>query len=202
MFVDGMLPVWLWYTTIVGTVQSQCSLCRFGEDAYAWYKRGSHEGWRPDADMYEQLLSWMCTQENLVDEAETIIRKEMPVRPFTLQQDEISTQEEGRVLCARQAHHAHLPCHLHLPQSPDFWYWAQSGGDLLMFYPACRRQALRLQRGMPTRWFSLRPCLCQCILPSTAPLRRCSRAGLEWVAAQTLTPTTVSSWYAASFPLF
>ena len=53
---------------------------RFGEDAYAWYKRGSHEGWRPDADMYEQLLSWMCTQENLVDEAETIIRKEMPVR--------------------------------------------------------------------------------------------------------------------------
>ena len=30
--------------------------------------------------MYEQLLSWMCTQENLVDEAETIIRKEMPVR--------------------------------------------------------------------------------------------------------------------------
>ena len=32
--------------------------------------------------MYEMLLSWMCTQENLVDEAETIIRKEMPVRPL------------------------------------------------------------------------------------------------------------------------
>ena len=49
---------------------------------HARYKRGSHEGWRPDADMYEMLLSWMCTQENLVDEAETIIRKEMPVRPL------------------------------------------------------------------------------------------------------------------------
>ena len=53
--------------------------CSFGEDAYTWYKRGSHEGWKPDADMYERLLSWMCTQENLVDEAETIVRKEMPV---------------------------------------------------------------------------------------------------------------------------
>ena len=29
--------------------------------------------------MYERLLSWMCTQENLVDEAETLVRKEMPV---------------------------------------------------------------------------------------------------------------------------
>lgn len=51
----------------------------FGEDAYVWYKRGSHEGWKPDADMYERLLSWMCTQENFVDEAETIVRKEMSV---------------------------------------------------------------------------------------------------------------------------
>lgn len=53
--------------------------CRFGEDAYAWYKRGSHEGWKPDADMYELLLNWMCTQENLIDEAETIVRLEMLV---------------------------------------------------------------------------------------------------------------------------
>ena len=53
--------------------------CRFGEDAYAWYKRGSHEGWKPDADMYELLLNWMCTQENLIDEAETIVRREMLV---------------------------------------------------------------------------------------------------------------------------
>ena len=72
--IYGTLLQWLLYRA------GQCFLCRFGEDAYAWYKRGSHEGWRPDADMYEQLLSWMCTQENLVDEAETIIRKEMPVR--------------------------------------------------------------------------------------------------------------------------
>lgn len=32
--------------------------------------------------MYELLLSWMCTQANLIDEAETIVRKEMAVRTF------------------------------------------------------------------------------------------------------------------------
>ena len=29
--------------------------------------------------MYELLLNWMCTQENLIDEAETIVRLEMLV---------------------------------------------------------------------------------------------------------------------------
>ena len=29
--------------------------------------------------MYELLLNWMCTQENLIDEAETIVRREMLV---------------------------------------------------------------------------------------------------------------------------
>ena len=41
---------------------------------------GRLEGWRPDADLYEQLIAWMCTQEDLVDVAEQIVRQELPVR--------------------------------------------------------------------------------------------------------------------------
>ena len=82
-------------------------VCRFGEDAYAWYKRGSHEGWRPDADMYEQLLSWMCTQEQLVDEAETIIRKEMPVRHSCPGHCSYSGyRQAGAGLCSHLRHNA------------------------------------------------------------------------------------------------
>ena len=70
--------------------------------------------------MYEMLLSWMCTQENLVDEAETIIRKEMPVRPLYLLRDivkigvghqcvRLSVAFSGYTLQHAQQHFAKIP---------------------------------------------------------------------------------------------
>ena len=54
--------------------------CRFPVDGYGMVQSGRLEGWRPDADLYEQLIAWMCTQEDLVDVAEQIVRQELPVR--------------------------------------------------------------------------------------------------------------------------
>ncbi|CAL8467194.1 g6730 [Coccomyxa elongata] len=52
---------------------------RFGfpDDAYALVQKGRLDGWYPDADLYEAMLAWMCTQEDLVDAAEQIVRQEM-----------------------------------------------------------------------------------------------------------------------------
>ena len=56
--------------------------------------------------MYEQLLSWMCTQENLVDEAETIIRKEMPVRHPTAVPFSVGQERRARIRHPWQTYHA------------------------------------------------------------------------------------------------
>ena len=54
--------------------------------------------------MYEQLLSWMCTQEQLVDEAETIIRKEMPVRHPLSRSPQILSGTGWLERCAPMSH--------------------------------------------------------------------------------------------------
>lgn len=53
--------------------------CRFEEDAYGLVRKGRLDGWHPDADLYEDLLAWMCSQEDLVDVAEQMVRQELPV---------------------------------------------------------------------------------------------------------------------------
>lgn len=52
---------------------------RFPEDAYALVQKGRLDGWYPDADLYEYLIAWMCTQEELIDVAERIVRQELQV---------------------------------------------------------------------------------------------------------------------------
>ena len=54
-------------------------LRRFFEDAYALVQKGRLDGWYPDADLYELLIAWMCTQEDLVDTAEQLVRQELLV---------------------------------------------------------------------------------------------------------------------------
>lgn len=56
-----------------------CCPRRFPDDAYALVQKGRLDGWYPDADLYQAMLAWMCTQEDLVDAAEQIVRQEMQV---------------------------------------------------------------------------------------------------------------------------
>ncbi len=57
-----------------------CSLwSRYPDDAYQLVQKGRLDGWYPDADLYENLIAWMCTQDDLVDEAEQIVRQELQV---------------------------------------------------------------------------------------------------------------------------
>lgn len=112
--------------------------CRFGEDAYAWYKRGSHEGWKPDADMYELLLNWMCTQENLIDEAETIVRLEMLVGSEHSCFTEHTCRPWGG---------AHMHLHIQVFSAPDL----QSGlGIESVWYCWCRRMVCSRRPGTQT----------------------------------------------------
>lgn len=60
-------------------VPPDCCLHRFPDDAYALVQKWRLDGWYPDADLYEVMLAWMCTQEDLVDAAEQIVRQEMQV---------------------------------------------------------------------------------------------------------------------------
>ena len=59
--------------------------------------------------MYELLLNWMCTQENLIDEAETVVRREMLVGsgPFCF------TKYQRRP-CVLRTHTFSHRCSLHL----------------------------------------------------------------------------------------
>lgn len=56
------------------------AVLRYPVDAYALVQKGRLDGWYPDADLYELLIAWMCTQKDLVDAAEQIVRQELPVR--------------------------------------------------------------------------------------------------------------------------
>jgi hypothetical protein len=44
------------------------------------------DGWYPDADLYEYLITYMCTQEDLVDAAELIVRQELKVEHCPISQ--------------------------------------------------------------------------------------------------------------------
>ena len=73
---------------------------------------GRLEGWRPDADLYEQLIAWMCTQEDLVDVAEQIVRQELPVRGWQIWLSCGNCGDpEGAFMCS--VHVGPNKCHVH-----------------------------------------------------------------------------------------
>ena len=106
-------------------------LLRFFEDAYALVQKGRLDGWYPDADLYELLIAWMCTQEDLVDTAEQLVRQELLVGCVLAVQTSIRT-----ILCSATCMH-----------------WGQLlHADFFMRLPPCRRQASCLKLGTPTHW--------------------------------------------------